>query len=134
MMNEKLSRSLARFCSLCRSDSAQSMEGVWPQPALNLRARIEQLVASHTLHNTTYGKRLRAAAATQDALMHKKRRPAVPAFVWLQNECALKSETSSRSEACSRCIGEGGGMSATRPRRRTRTARGEESCSVKNEV
>jgi hypothetical protein len=63
-MNEKLSRSLARFCSLCRSDSAQSMEGVWPQPALNLRARIEQLVASHTLHNTTYGKRLRAAAAT----------------------------------------------------------------------
>ena len=40
------------------------MEGVWPQPALNLRARIEQLVASHTLHNTTYGKRLRAAAAT----------------------------------------------------------------------
>ena len=28
MMNEKLSRSLARFCSLCRSDSAQSMEGV----------------------------------------------------------------------------------------------------------
>ena len=40
------------------------MEGVWPQPALNLRARIEQLVASHTLHNTTYGKRLREAAAT----------------------------------------------------------------------
>ena len=40
------------------------MEGVWPQPALNLRARIEQLIASHTLHNTTYGKRLRAAAAT----------------------------------------------------------------------
>ena len=40
------------------------MEGVWPQPALNLRARIEQLVASHTLHNTTYGKRLLAAAAT----------------------------------------------------------------------
>ena len=34
------------------------------EPALNLRARIEQLVASHTLHNTTYGKRLRAAAAT----------------------------------------------------------------------
>ena len=28
--------------------------------------------------------------------------------MWLQNECALKRETSSRSEACSRCIGDGG--------------------------
>ena len=36
----------------------------WPQPALNLRSRMEELVASHRLHGTTYGRRLLNVAAT----------------------------------------------------------------------
>ena len=88
----------------CAMSSASASRVTYPSAGIGVAPRpYESKVRQRWPVATTASlKTLQNSRGSDDALMQTKRRPAVPAFVWLQKECALKRETSSRSEACSR--------------------------------